>query len=167
MPKEDYKRLVVSFTGPSGSGKTTLIEKLSKHLISQKYKVSIIKNDSKDKAQFDTKGKDSFRFFQTGANVVVTGSKKTSYFFHHSQEFEDIISNLKDFDYLFIEGHKSFNLPRIGIFRNNIDKDYLSFCNIIATDNTIDKSIIDLEVLDLNNILSITNWIDLNAIKVN
>ena len=53
------KRVAVAFTGPSGSGKTSLVEKIAKILIQSK-KVAIIKNDPKDKAHFDVKGKDSY-----------------------------------------------------------------------------------------------------------
>ena len=55
------KRLAIAFSGPSGSGKTTLIEKISQTLSDTK-KIAIIKHDPKDKASFDTKGKDSYRF---------------------------------------------------------------------------------------------------------
>jgi molybdopterin-guanine dinucleotide biosynthesis protein B len=63
------KRLAVAFTGPSNSGKTTLIEKISKKLNQDGFKVAIIKHDPKDKARFDTEGKDSYRFTQTKADV--------------------------------------------------------------------------------------------------
>ncbi|MCH9740079.1 MAG: molybdopterin-guanine dinucleotide biosynthesis protein MobB, partial [Epsilonproteobacteria bacterium] len=65
------KRFAVAFTGPSGSGKTTLVEKVAQELIKTR-EVAIIKNDPKDKAIFDIEGKDSYKFSQTGAEVVVT-----------------------------------------------------------------------------------------------
>ncbi len=52
------KRLAVAFTGPSNSGKTTLILKVARKLIHEHaLAVAIIKNDPKDKAQFDVPGK--------------------------------------------------------------------------------------------------------------
>ena len=62
MPK------VVGFCGISNSGKTTLIEKVTKALI-DKHKILCIKHDPKNKATFDTQGKDSARFFALGADV--------------------------------------------------------------------------------------------------
>lgn len=73
------KRVAVAFTGPSNSGKTTLVEKVAKILI-QEQKVAIIKNDPKDKAHFDVEGKDSHKFSQTGAEVIITSPTRTTYF---------------------------------------------------------------------------------------
>ena len=87
-------KIAVAFTGPSNSGKTTVIEKIAKKLINR-YKILIVKNDPKDKAKFDIEGKDSFKFFQTGAEVVVTSPTRTTYFSHRKKDIEDIIKNGK------------------------------------------------------------------------
>lgn len=69
---------------------------------------------------------------------------------------------LGDFDYLFIEGLKSLDFRRIGVFRNSIEKDYLNFINALAIDESINKEEIpqNLICLDLNNPQNIINWID-------
>ena len=75
------KRLAVAFTGPSNSGKTTLILKIARKLIHEYSKeVAIIKHDPKDKARFDVEGKDSYKFSDTGAEVIVTSPTRTTYF---------------------------------------------------------------------------------------
>ncbi|MBD3793862.1 MAG: molybdopterin-guanine dinucleotide biosynthesis protein MobB, partial [Campylobacterales bacterium] len=79
------KRRAVAFTGPSNSGKTTLIEKVARSLIAD-YEVAIIKNDPKDKAIFDIEGKDSYKFSQTGAEVIVTSPTRTTYFSKRHKE---------------------------------------------------------------------------------
>jgi molybdopterin-guanine dinucleotide biosynthesis protein B len=165
---QNCKRLVVAFTGPSNSGKTTIIEKISKLLINDDKKVSIIKNDPKDKAHFDVEGKDSFKFFQTGANVVITSPTRTTYFKNEYESIENIISNLGDFDYLLIEGLKTLPFPRISVFRNNIDQSYYDFIKAVAIDDSIDKNSIKdgIDILDLNNPKNIIEWIDKNAKKV-
>ena len=84
-------RTAVAFTGPSNSGKTTLIEKVAKVLIKTE-QVAIIKNDPKDKANFDVEGKDSYKFSQTGAEVVVTSSTRTTYFSQREKNLDDIIA---------------------------------------------------------------------------
>nr|MBP3725407.1 molybdopterin-guanine dinucleotide biosynthesis protein MobB [Campylobacter sp.] len=73
------KRLVVGFSGASGSGKTTLVLKIANELILRGFKVCIIKHDPANKAKFD-EGKDSTKYFQTGANVALIGPKKTALF---------------------------------------------------------------------------------------
>ncbi|BCD68014.1 molybdopterin-guanine dinucleotide biosynthesis protein B [Nitratiruptor sp. YY09-18] len=160
-------RKAVAFTGPSNSGKTTIIEKIAKILVPN-FQVAIVKNDPKDKAQFDIEGKDSYKFFQTGAEVVVTSPTRTTYFSHRKREIDDIIAMVKDFDYLLVEGLKYLPLPRIGVFRNSFDESYLPYIQAVAIDESIDKSTIpqNIEILDLNDPHMIIAWIDKNAQKV-
>lgn len=163
------KRVAVAFTGPSGSGKTSLIEKIATRLIKEK-KVAIIKNDPKDKAHFDVEGKDSYKFSQTGAEVVVTSPTRTSYFSKREKSLEDITSMINDFDILLVEGLKTLPLPRIAVFRESIDTSYLAYSEAIAIDNTIDvyeyKIPKDIQVLDLNNTSEVIAWINLHAIPI-
>ena len=160
------KRLAISFTGPSNSGKTTLIEKVANTLIAN-HKVVIIKNDPKDKAEFDVEGKDSWRFFNTGAEVVVASPTRTTYFSHRQKSIDEIIKMVDEFDYLLVEGLKTLPLPKIAIFRNTIDKSYLSFSKAIAIDNSINIDNFDMpsniDILDLNNTQQIIDWININA----
>ncbi len=72
------KRLIIAFSGPSNSGKTTTIVKISDILQKKGFKVCVIKHDPKDKAIFDTEGKDSYKFSQTGADVAVVSPHKTT-----------------------------------------------------------------------------------------
>ncbi len=159
-------RVAIAFTGPSGSGKTTLVEKVAKALI-QTRKVAIIKNDPKDKAHFDVAGKDSYRFFQTGAEVVVTSPTRTTYFSHREKRLDEIVAMVNDFDILLVEGLKTLPLPRIAIFRGSIDESYFSCSEAIAVDETVDLSAYtipdNIDILDLNDLDTILEWIDTNA----
>jgi len=163
------KRFAVAFTGPSGSGKTTLVEKLSKILIEER-EVAIIKHDPKDKAVFDSEGKDSYKFSQTGAEVVVASSTRTTYFSKRNKDLDEIIRMFNHFDILLVEGLKTLPLPRIAIFRNSIEESYLSCSEAIAIDNTINLKDYDIpnniDILDLNNTTQIIEWIDKNAKNV-
>jgi molybdopterin-guanine dinucleotide biosynthesis protein B len=157
-------RKAVAFTGPSNSGKTTIIEKIAKKL-NGSYKIAIIKNDPGDKAKFDVEGKDSYRFFQTGAEVVVTSPTRTTYFSHRQKSVDEIIDMIKDFELLIIEGLKYLPLPRIGIFRGEIDESYFRYVKAVAVDDTVDKSKIPphIEILNLNDTDEIIDWILKNA----
>jgi len=159
-------RVAVAFTGPSGSGKTTLVEKVAKALIIER-KVAIIKNDPKDKAQFDVEGKDSHRFFQTGAEVVVTSPTRTTYFSHREKRLDEIVSMVNDFDILLVEGLKTLPLPRIAIFRHTIDERYFGCSEAIAIDDTIDPASYtipkEIDILDLNDLDAILSWIETHA----
>ena len=160
-------RKAIAFTGPSNSGKTTLIEKIAKRLISS-YKLAIIKNDPSDKAVFDKEGKDSYKFFQTGAEVVVTSPTRTTYFSHRKKELDEIISMIGDFDLLLVEGLKTLPLPRIGVFRGKADESYFDYIKAAAVDGSVDKSVIPsfIDVLDLNNVDEVIEWIFKNAEEI-
>ena len=164
------KRLAVAFTGPSNSGKTTLIIKVAKALIESGKKVSIIKNDPKDKAVFDTPGKDSYKFCETGAEVVVTSPYKTTLLSPEHKELDEIIKMFSEFDILLVEGLKNLPLPRISVFRNKIDEEYFPYMNALAIDDTIDPKNENIpsavDVLDLNNPSQIIDWILINAKEI-
>lgn len=155
----------IAFTGNSNSGKTTLIEKLSLHLKSQNKRVAILKHDPKDKAVLDTEGKDSARFYQTGADVAILGATQTTLRFHQALSIESLVEQFADYDYLFVEGLKTLPLPRICVARDSFDTRFLPYIQAIATDSSIPKSILKsyaLPLLNLNNILEILEWIDTN-----
>ena len=160
-------RKAVAFTGPSNSGKTTLIEKIAKRLISS-YKLAIIKNDPGDKAKFDTPGKDSYKFFETGAEVVVTSPTRTTYFSHRQKSLDEIVAMINDFDILLVEGLKYLPLPRIAVFRGDIDESYFRYVKAVAIDDSVDKSKIpsNIEILDLNNTDEIIEWVLNNAVDI-
>ena len=163
------ERFAVAFTGPSGSGKTTLVEKLAKILIKER-EVAIIKHDPKDKAIFDKEGKDSYKFSQIGAEVVVASSTRTTYFSKRNKDLDEIISMFNNFDILLVEGLKTLPLPRIAIFRNTIEESYLDCSEAIAIDESINLEEYTIpshiDVLDLNNTTQIIEWIDKNSKSV-
>jgi len=163
------KRFAVAFTGPSGSGKTTLVEKISITLTEHR-KVAIVKHDPKDKAVFDTVGKDSHTFSQTGAEVVVSSPTRTTYFSQRNKDLKEIIRMFNHFDILLVEGLKTLPLPRIAIFRNSIEESYLNASEAIAIDHTIDITKYNIpdhiDILDLNNTSQIIEWIDTHAKQV-
>jgi molybdopterin-guanine dinucleotide biosynthesis adapter protein len=163
------KRIAVAFTGPSNSGKTTLIVKIANILIDQMgKKVAIIKHDPKDKARFDTEGKDSFKFSQTGASVAVTSPSRTTVFSQNHKDLDEMMSMLGEFDILLVEGLKTLPLPRIAVFRKRLDPDYFDVSEVLAVDETIDKADIPntLSTLDLNDPKVIIEWILNNAKEV-
>ena len=166
-----HKRLAVAFTGPSNSGKTTLILKVARKLIYEhKLEVAIIKHDPKDKARFDVEGKDSYKFSDTGAEVIVTSPNRTTYFSQKHSELQDMIRLFDSFDVLLVEGLKNLPLPRISVFRNKIDSDYIPYMDALATDYSINTQNYELpqniDMLDLNDTDEVISWILQNAKKV-
>jgi len=159
------KHLAIAITGPSNSGKTTLIEKIAQELV-KNYNIAIIKHDPSNKAKFDVEGKDSYRFFNSGANVAVVSDKRTTIFKHETSNLTKLIEHLKPFDLLLIEGLKTWDLPRIGVFRGKIENSYLPYLQAVAVDNTIPNEqleSLDAKILDLNNTQEIIEYIWKNA----
>lgn len=64
-----------------------------------------------------------------------------------------------------MEGLKTIPLPRICVQRNELSPSYFDVSDTIATDGSIEIDKIDksMEILDLNNIRQIIQWIDKNA----
>jgi molybdopterin-guanine dinucleotide biosynthesis protein B len=158
-------RKAIAFTGLSNSGKTTLIEKVALKLL-ENYKVAIVKHDPKDKAIFDTIGKDSHKFSSTGAEVAVVSPTRTTYFSQKTSTIEELIEMFGDFDFLLVEGLKTLPLPRICVVRDTIDDSYIDKCSTIASDGSVDISGYDATILPLNDIDTITQWIINNAKEV-
>ncbi len=159
----------IAFTGPSGSGKTTLIEKIARLLVTTR-SVAIIKHDPSDKAKFDQPGKDSDRFFKTGAEVAIVSPTRTTLFSHRPRSVEAISEMFGPFDLLMVEGLKTLPLPRIAVFRGAIDPDYLPVVEAVAVDGSVDLEADSLPhhiaVLDLNDPESIIEWIDAHAVQL-
>lgn len=158
-------RKAIAFTGLSNSGKTTLIEKVALKLL-ENYKVAIVKHDPKDKAVFDTVGKDSHKFSSTGAEVAVVSPTRTTYFSQKTSTIDELIEMFGDFDFLLVEGLKTLPLPRICVARNECDDNYIGHCDAIASDGSVDVSGYDMTILPLNDIAAITTWIINNAKEV-
>ncbi|MDO7253554.1 molybdopterin-guanine dinucleotide biosynthesis protein B [Helicobacter cappadocius] len=160
---------IVAFTGKSNSGKTTLIEKIIK-VLHPSYCVAAIKHDPKNKAQIDTEGKDSYKFFQAGADVVIASANKTTMMFQDALDMEFLYKMFYKKDYVFIEGLKELELPRICVVRDEIDEKYIPYSDAFALDMSV-KNISILPsgvcVLDVNNPKEIIEWIDKNARKIN
>jgi len=159
-----HQRLAVAFTGPSNSGKTTLIVKVAARLKHEHGKeVAIIKNDPGDKARFDIPGKDSFKFSDAGAEVIVTSPNRTTLFSHRHRELEGLIGLFGPFDVLLVEGLKTLPLPRISVFRDRIDETYFPYMNALAVDSSVELTDYtlphDIDVLDLNDPDGVVEWI--------
>lgn len=126
------EKAIISFIGPSNSGKTTLITKVIKHFKEQNLKILAVKHDPKDKAIFDYKTKDSFKFFQSQADVLVLSPKRTTFFSHEASSLFDFVKNL-DFDLCLVEGFRELDIPKLAVFCKELDKSYLELCDAITS----------------------------------
>jgi molybdopterin-guanine dinucleotide biosynthesis protein MobB len=109
----------------SNSGKTTLIRKLIPFFKNEGYKIGIIKNVF-HKLEIDKQGKDSYIFFETGADSVVINSnseiviRKRKYNQLPLKYIRDYF--IQDMDIIIVEGHKSGNFPKIELIKEGQQK---------------------------------------------
>lgn len=177
----DSKPIIFAFSGKSNSGKTTLICKLSEHFKAKGAKVAIFKHDPKDKALFDTQGKDSYKFFQSANAVALISPTRTilqikntsadSKNFQDSkdsqnsadiQAFYQYIELFKDYDFIFVEGLKTLPFTRIVVARENIESTYIPYADAFAIDESVGNTSIvpsHIPILNLNDITGIADFI--------
>lgn len=114
---------VVSIVGRQNVGKTTLIGIIIPLLKRKGYRVGTIKYNIPH-FEIDYKGKDTYKHFQAGADVVsISSSKKLAIIKRvdrNSPSIKDIIRrNYLDVDIVLVEGYKKYCYPYIEINNNH------------------------------------------------
>ena len=100
------KMQAVAVVGTKKSGKTTTIENLTRELAERGYKVACIKHINEDFA-FDTPGKDTWRYRQAGANIIIaTGQNQTVTIQKTTPTLTALLEKCRGNDVVFIEGFK-------------------------------------------------------------
>ena len=155
--------------GWSGSGKTTLCTKLIENFTKIGVKVGTLKH-AHHKFELDKPGKDSFNLRQAGARPMIISSKERFALIQENDgdEEKSLFQMLETFakepinlcDIIIVEGYKNESIPKIEVYRPDINKPllYKEDNNIFAigSDIKIESSI---PSFDLNNINSISDFI--------
>lgn len=107
---------ILGIYGQSDSGKTTLIEHLASHLTKEGYKVAAVKQTNKT-ISLDVMNKDTWRYREAGAELVVFSSKyETDFLLYKKSNFAEIIKRISSFGYydvILVEGATDENIPKI------------------------------------------------------
>ena len=106
---------IFGICGLSGAGKTTLIERLVPLLSTRGLKVAVVKYDAHG-IVVDQSGKDSDRFFRSGADVFLNGPQEEFFRTHTSNENDlpYILKTLcRHYDLVLVEGSKSITLTKV------------------------------------------------------
>ncbi len=106
---------IFGICGWSGSGKTTLIEQIIPRLTGGGLKVAVLKHDA-HRIQVDKPGKDSDRFFQAGADVLLQGQSEEFLRLHSSDDNDltlGLASLVDQYDLILVEGHKTAKLRKV------------------------------------------------------
>ena len=137
---------IVSIVGKKNTGKTSLTVRVIEELTKRGYNVASIKH-SHHSIEMDKENTDTWKHKQAGANLVVGVGSTT--FFNSRSEMDlnrilFLIKHIDNFDFVVIEGYKSYNYPKI-ITSPNVRDEY-TICEVDSF--TIDEKGIS-ELADL------------------
>lgn len=105
--------IIINAIGYSKTGKTTLLETITREYILAGKEVAVIKDIHEPEFPADTEGKDTWRYAQVGAHVVVAqGPQGTILRWTQKLPFLEIMGKISA-DVLVVEGFKEERLPRI------------------------------------------------------
>jgi molybdopterin-guanine dinucleotide biosynthesis protein B len=116
---------IVSIVGKKNTGKTSLTVKVIKELTQRGYNVASIKH-SHHSIEMDKENTDTWKHKQAGSNLVVGVGSTTFFNARKEHDLNRILYLLKhfdDFDFVIIEGYKSYNYPKI-ITSPNVRDEY-------------------------------------------
>jgi len=153
---------VVSIVGKQNTGKTTLIGLIIPLLKRKGYKVGTIKYNIPS-FEIDYEGKDTYRHYQAGADVVSISSPKKLAIIKRADRkhpsIKDIIEcNYRDIDIVLVEGYKNWRYPYIEIRNNHqqmisANNEYKHHLKITSTTKTR-SHIPTFSKGDLNNVIN-------------
>ena len=116
---------IVSIVGKKNTGKTSLTVRIIEELTRRGYNVASVKH-SHHSIEMDKENTDTWKHKQAGANLVVGVGSTT--FFNARQEMDlnrilFLLKHMDSFDFVIIEGYKSYNYPKI-ITSPNVRDEY-------------------------------------------
>ena len=106
---------IASIVGKKNTGKTSLTVKVIEELTKRGYNVASIKH-SHHSIEMDKENTDTWKHKQAGANLVVGVGSTTFFNARKEHDLNRILYLLKHFDafdFVIIEGYKSYNYPKI------------------------------------------------------
>lgn len=138
----------------SNTGKTVLIEGLIKELKKRGKSVATIKHDVHG-FDIDKEGKDTWRHRKAGAEAVIISSKKRMALIREVEEeipLEELIDQVKDFDFIIIEGYKKSPYKKLEVFREGVSKEIITPKEkLIGIASDAPLSLEEVKVVNLND----------------
>ncbi len=127
---------MLSIVGKSGSGKTHLILRLIEEIKKRGYTIAIVKHHAHGDFEIDKEGKDTWKFYNGGADAVMISSPVKQALIRRT-DGEESVRNLyerylRDYDIVITEGFNREGLPRIVIADSEEDLNHFSHGEIIA-----------------------------------
>lgn len=123
------KTTAIAVVGSKRSGKTTTMEALIRELSKKGYKVAAVKHISEKDFTMDTKGKDTWRYAQAGAQTIIgitTNEMATIEKASKIFTLEEILERCRRHDVVFLEGFKKLvgkekDIPKIVVVKSEAE----------------------------------------------
>lgn len=116
----------IAVVGSKKTGKTTIIEALTKELTRRGYKVATVKHIPEPDFTIDKKGKDTWRFAQSGARTIIGISSEEIATIEKTNtkgiQLNDILKRCAGNDVVVIEGFRKLVARDKGVFKIAIAK---------------------------------------------
>lgn len=129
--------MILSIVGTSDSGKTTLITRIVPLLQKRGIRIAVIKRHAHGDFEIDKEGKDSWKIYRSGADVVITSPVKLA-LIRRVDEVEgnnlDWICDryLSDYDLVLTEGFSKAGKDRIVVVKNPEEVEHFKQGKILA-----------------------------------
>jgi molybdopterin-guanine dinucleotide biosynthesis adapter protein len=152
---------LISIVGKSGSGKTTLLEQLVRELKARGVRVAVVKHHAHS-TRIDHPGKDSARFADAGADLVLLSSPIELVRFErpsHELTLAEIRARIEDVDLILTEGFKREAAPKLEVSRAEVSTELLASKEelvAVVTDYALD---LDVPRFDLDDGAGIADFI--------
>lgn len=137
---------IVSIVGKKNTGKTSLTVKVIEELTKRGYNVASVKH-SHHTIEMDKENTDTWKHKQAGANLVVGVGSTTFFNARREMDLNRILFLIKlfdEFDFVIIEGYKSYNYPKIITSPNVRDEYTIAEVDSFAIDNEGVSELADL-----------------------
>ena len=147
---------VIGFAGWSGSGKTMLVERVIGLLEARGLVVSLIKHAHHD-AEVDYPGKDTFRLRHAGCREVLLTTMNRWALMHElrgraEMTLDDALKQLSPCDLVLVEGFKHAPIPKIEVWRAEVEKPLLfpddPHIIAVASDSALETKLPQLNIND-------------------
>jgi molybdopterin-guanine dinucleotide biosynthesis protein MobB len=124
-----FNRIIIAVVGTSNSGKTTAIESIIEGLTKEGYLIATVKHIPEKEFTIDTQGKDTWRYAEAGANIVLSVAPKELAVIKkvdtRKYTLEKVVENISyEADIIIIEGFKTLirenmAIPKIVATKND------------------------------------------------
>lgn len=162
--KKNSKGTVINVVAScSNVGKTTVIVGLIKELKKRGYSIATIKHDVHG-FDIDKEGKDTYKHRIAGAESVCISSKDRFAMIKEVKEevpLDKIISAVKDYDFIIVEGYKNSNLRKIEVARKKMGTEIITNKDLlIALASDFNPPIEEIKTIDINDYSALADIVE-------